>query len=235
MTQSRIVENGPDSIAMQKLSQPACLGPNMWHNTIIVLTFANLAAKKGKYHTDASPQSMQKFFQDEFKASEHAVKKRLIHDVGLSDRFVESIPIVVAGYRTTPQLPDLTTSDGETFYWLSELWLKALSVTKLDAQPALIKLNENRMTLNKQEYEGIDQDTRKALVDRMPLIFAEKGAEIGRRHFPYIPVATFVGTVAGVAFRHYMSWSLLANQGVKNKIVTEDEVKTLKPEGQAHK
>ena len=236
MTQSRIIENGPDSIAMQKLSQQACLGPNMWHNTIIVLTFANVVAKKGKYQKDTSRQGMQEFFQAEFKASVYAVKNRLIHDVGLSASLVDSIPIVVAGYRTIPQLPDLTTSDGEIFYWLSELWLKALSVTKLDAQPAMIKLNENRMAINQQEYAGSALlDTRKALVDQMPLIFAEKGAEIGRQIFRF-RVAGVVGSYTGAAFGEYMSWSLLANQGVKNKILTEHEFAAIsKPEGQGGK
>ena len=235
MSQARIIENGPDSIAMQKLSQESCLGPNMWHNTIIVLTFANLVAKKGmKYQEDKSPQGVQKFFQEEFKASKHAIKQRLIHDVGLSASFVDTIPIVVAGYHTTPELPDLTTSDGGSFFWLSDLWLKALSVTKLDAQPAMIKLNENRMVMDQQEYVGKAQmDTKQALMDQMPLMFAEKGAEIGCQ-ISRFRIASMVGKYTGAAFGHYMSWSLLANQGVKNKILTEDEFTALtKGEGQA--
>ena len=227
MTQTRLVHNGPDSIAMKQLCQQSALGGNMWQNTIIVLTFANVAEKKGRYEEDKSPQGRQKFFQEEFEASKLAIKERLIHDVGLSASLVETIPIVPAGYRTTPQLPDLTTSDGNMVYWLSELWIKALSVTKLDAQPAMIKLNENRMIADQQQYEG--SGAKKELANQLPLVFAKKGAKIGSE-LSHIPFKSVAGSVAGVAFGHYMSMGLLSNLAAKNKILTAEEYENLKLE-----
>ena len=232
MSQTRLVHNGPDSIAMQKLSQPCALGSNMWHNTIIVLTFANVAYKKGKYEEDTSPKGLQKFYKEEFEASKLAVKERLIHDVGLSASLVETIPIVPAGYHTGPQLPNLTTSDGKMVFWLSDLWLKALSVTKLDAQPAMIKLNENRMIADDQQYAGEHGSAaRTELVDQMPLMFTKKGAEIAASELSgYRPLRVLLGAVTGFGFGQFMSLGLLSSLATRNKIITEEEYETLNSE-----
>ena len=229
MTEARIVANGPDCCAMQKLSQPEVLGGNMWHNTIIVLTFANLVEKKAKYSesiTDPTPEAIQHFFSEEFMETKKAILERLIQNVGLPQELAQSIPIVPAGYRTNPTLPDLQTEDGSRFYWLSSFWLQALAVTKLDAQPAMIKLNENRIVENEEEYTDMKKSSL-VLADEAPLIFLRKGMEIGGS-IKYIPLlGKVIGGAVGLAYGNMYSLSILANCGLKNKIITPTEYSTL--------
>ncbi len=162
MTQTKILKDDADCRSMKILSQPDALGPNMWHNVIIVLTFANIAESMiAECKVDDSDSTLidvkiQKIFRDDVESSISAIRTVLIESVGLSQKLAESIPIVLAGYSTDPAtLPKYSGGicDGKRYHWLSDLWLKALQVTKLDAQPAMIKLNEHRMAESQMEYE----------------------------------------------------------------------------------
>ncbi len=228
MSQARLVSNGPDCISMKRLSQDNALGGNMWNNTVIVLTFANVTEKKVKYAEHISdpdsPVSIQQFFREEFADVKQTILSRLINDVGLPEELASSIPILPCGYKTCSTLPDIHTSDGSRTFWLSDLWIQALEVTKLNAQPAMIKLNENRIV----EYEKEYTDKSKSQVsDTMrleaPIIFLRKGAEIGGsiKYFPR--VGKFFGAITGAVYGNIVSLSILANQAVKNKIITPEE------------
>ena len=244
MSQSRILKGGPDCKAMQILSQPNVLGPNMWHNTIIVLTFANISEVlilEDLEELDPSPITAdsddtgpshiavetQKQFKEEYQLAVSAIKNILIESVGLSKALADSIPIIPAGFKTSATLPkyDFDTANGERYYWLSELWLKALSVTKLNAKPAMIKLNEYRMVESQEEYEGRLKSTKEEIASQMPLIFIEKGADIGVRTLKLLgpKVGHFIGSGVG-----FLSWSILAKQAYKSKVLTEKEYLELK-------
>ena len=232
MSQAKILKNGPDCRAMQILSQPTALGPNLWHNTIIVLTFANVSEQMTRYSVDGSSQTpieiqRQEVFKDDFESAVSAIQAILIESVGLSRKLAESIPIVPAGYKTaSATLPKYKyeIADGERLFWLSNLWIKALRVTKLDAQPAMIKLNEYRMAESEEEYEGRLNSSKAAIARQMPLIFGAKGAEIGKRMYSvFTGVGTGVGAVSGGGIGHILSYAILADQGSKNKILTEEE------------
>ena len=138
MTQTKILK--ANCRAMQILSQPDALGPNMWHNVIIVLTFANIAEAMIAECKVADPTlidvKIQKIFRDDVESSISAIRTVLIESsVGLSQNLAESIPIVLAGYTTDPAtLPKYMQwwyLRWKENHWLSDLWIKALEVTKL--------------------------------------------------------------------------------------------------------
>ena len=239
MSQSRILKGGPDCKAMQILSQPTVLGPNMWHNTIIVLTFANISEAlilenledldptpitAGSDNTSPSHIAVetQKQFKEEYQLAVSAIQNILMEGVGLSKALADSIPIIPAGFKTSATLPqyDFDTANGERYYWLSELWLKALSVTKLNAKPAMIKLNEHRMVESQEEYEGRLKSTKEEIASQLPLIFVEKGADIGVQTLRLLGprVGHLIGSGVG-----FLSWSILANQAYHSKVLTEGE------------
>ncbi len=245
MTQSRILKNDPDCKAMQILSQENALGPNMWHNVVIVLTFANIVESMAeKFKVDKSDPALikakvQEVFRNEFNYFVEAIHTILIECVGLSKNLAKSIPIVPAGYLASHTVPTGSSSDpvtlpkytgdicnGERYHWLSDLWLKALKVTKLDAQPAMIKMNENRLAESQDEYDGRLKST---IAKQMPIIFGAKGAEFGKKLFSVCTgVGTTIGTITGLGLGHILSYAVLANQGHKNKILTPEEYQQLK-------
>ncbi len=234
MTQSRILKKDADCRAMQILSQPNALGPNMWHNVIIVLTFANIAESLiADCELDKSDLDVkvQKVFRDDYKSSVLAIRTILLESVGLSQTLAESIPIVLAGYKTAPATLPLYREgicDGKRYHWLSDLWMKALEVTKLNAQPAMIKLNETRMAESQEEYDGRLHSTKTEIAKQLPIIFGAKGAELGKRMYSvFTGVGTKMGTITGASLGHVLSYGILANQGHKNKIISEEEYQQL--------
>ena len=233
MSQSRIMKGGPDCKAMQILSQPSALGPNMWYNTIIVLTFANITETLFREDLDESDpvhieMQTHKKFRIDYESSTSAIRKILINTIGLPEELAYSIPIVPAGYKTSAMLPkyDGQAATGERCFWLSNLWLKALSVTKLNAKPAMIKLNEHRMAVSPAEYQGRLKFAKAEIAKQMPLIFGEKGAELGKDTF--LKLGVTLGTTTGIGLGHILSWSILADQASKNKILTAEEYKELR-------
>ena len=240
MSQSRILKGGPDCKAMQILSQPNALGPNMWYNTIIVLTFANITETLFREDLDESDplrieMQAQEKFRIDYQSSASAIQNILINVIGLPEELAYSIPIVPAGYKTSAMLLkyDSDTATGERYFWLSNLWLKALSVTKLNAKPAMIKLNEHRMAENPAEYQGRLKLAKAEIANQMPLIFGEKGAELGNDTFRKLGVT--LGTTTGIGLGHILSWSILADQASKNKILTAEEYKELQKKTVTHK
>ena len=101
--------------------------------------------------------------------------------------------IIPAGHKNKPLLPDSASVAGES-HWLSRVWLKALGVTKPQAQLALIKLNLHRIQMNESEYEH-DGDIFGQLISKHKLVFSEKGADIGKSLG--IPAGEIVGELAG--------------------------------------
>ncbi len=242
MSQKKILKSDADCKAMQILSQPEALGKNMWHNVIIVLTFANIVESMAKYKVDSSDPTpfdvkIRKIFRDDFLSSVTAIRKVLIESVELPKNLAESIPIVLAGYSTdSATLPDCSDniSEGKRYHWLSVLWLEALAVTKLDAQPAMIKMNENRMAESQEEYDGRLNPTKATLAKQMPIIFGAKGAEVGKRMFSILTGAgTTIGTITGYGLGYFLSFATMANQGHKNKIITDEEYQELQRECEA--
>jgi len=103
---------------------------------------------------------------------ERALKDALIRDVGVDRAVAESIQVIPAGYDTNPALLDRE-------FWLSPLWFGALYAMKPMAQPAMLKINYQRIIENPEEVK--EEDVNK-FVHEQPLIFAKRGAEIGKKY-----------------------------------------------------
>ena len=238
MAQLRILKNQGDCRSMQTLSQPNALSKNMWQNTIIVLTFANIAEEMGRFKIDTSDSlpikvKMQEKFKANFQSTVTAIRKILVESVKLSRIEAESVPIVPAGYKNSPTLPryDSDILDGKRYHWLSDLWLKALSITKLDAKPAMIKINAHRMVDSIEEYEDRLQSTKTEIAEQMPLIFSAKGKEIGKRlYHRMFGDGASEGAAKGQEYGHCLSYALLVDQSSKNLILTAEEYRELEME-----
>ena len=168
MSQTRFVRGGPDVKAMCELTQ--ILGPEMWKNTLFIMTFANdviaMAEDKG-----LSGVELHEHFIKKVKLWTDKIHKCLCEEVGLSKEIADGVVTVPAGHYNVPQLID----KGD--YWLTKLWLQALSKAKSKAQPALIKVNEHRFkTIDEVDHKKMFKE----LLYKQPLIFQEKVGEIER-------------------------------------------------------
>ncbi len=175
MSDTRCLPEGKDVNAMIKLT--ITLGPQIWKNAIVVLTFANDVIEMTSLNTDSEEEAHDQFVQD---IDEWAT---LIHGylrtkVGLGKELADCVPVVPAGVPEVPTLPDRYSTTKKS-YWLSELWLKALKVTALKAQPALLRINIYRMQSTRDEYAGKEERSAEAVAASVPLMFKEKGASIG--------------------------------------------------------
>ena len=161
MSQTRFVRGGPDVKAMCELTE--LLGTKMWENTLFVMTFANDAVAmledQGK-----EGGALLSAFAGKIKMWNDKIHKVLIDEVKLPKDIAEKVVTVPAGHWSKAKLLDA----GD--YWLTKLWLQAVSVSKSSAQPALIKINEHRFK------EVLEVDHKKMFEEQLykqPLIFQD--------------------------------------------------------------
>ena len=190
MSDTRFLPENDDITAMKHLT--GALGMEVWKNTLFVLTFANHYILQVKDEFD-NAEDLRKDFTDQVKSWKSKIHSTLEKDVGLDPLIVKSIKVLPAGDSNTPQLlPDDN-------YWLSELWEKAVYTARPLAQPALVKLNEHRLT---SETTSVCTDN---FIHEQPLILAkigkcigeelgvgEMGYEIGRQYSDTLVACKFV-------------------------------------------
>ena len=171
------------AIAINLLTK--ALGERLWENGLIVFTFANDIVSLAK--TDHRETS--KYFRERTDKFSKKIKTFLQEGVRLSPELVDKVKVATAGHPKKPLLPSInedstsiSLNDSSDIHWLSNLWLKALSKTKHEAQPAMIKLNLHRMNTRKKEYTVEEiLETSSEIIEMQPIILAQKGAEIGKR------------------------------------------------------
>ena len=181
LKETRFFENCPDILAMRKLTN--LFGQKMWENAMFVLTFANLAEDLDAKILDADTEEEKvELFQDKVKLWKEVLTGALIKDVGVDKNVADRIEVVPAGHERFPELLDRP-------HWLSPIWFAALYAMNSRAQPAMIKLNYNRIVSKPGEVRS--EDLQK-FIDEQPLIFAKRGELIGARYG-----ASEVGKVIG--------------------------------------
>lgn len=188
--------DSPDAKALVKLTE--ALGPSMWDHAVIALTFSNRLGQKNEEmrrtrdRLDSYRKKLQLHPEDEqceekireyekqfkelfcSKIGEWDAKLREMLEgvIGLGSSQVKRVKIVPTGFRHPMGLPDCS-------HWLSTFWFCVLGSMRKQAQPALIRMNENRIV----EYpEAVDESNLKKHIEDQELIFQEYGCEIGRKY-----------------------------------------------------
>ena len=167
MSKARFVPGNRDIIAMKKLSET--LGEDMWKITLIVLTFANRYVWKIEDDFEDDPKGLQQKFDCEVDSWKDLIHSALKKEVRLDAELVKTIKIVPAGDYHSKTLP------GDVC-WLSNVWGKAFTVTRPLAQPAFVKISENRLN------RSIDPECSSSyLTFEQPLLLANIGKIIGEK------------------------------------------------------
>ena len=102
--------------------------------TVFVLTFANSVIHP---RTKYDPSATKEFFDKRLQNWKKEIRDALI-EAGVDRRVTDEIPIIPAGYKDQ-SLP------GGRENWLTEFWSVCLQTMKDHAQPALLKVNINRL------------------------------------------------------------------------------------------
>lgn len=170
MSEDRFIPGGKEVTAMKKLT--GVLGKDLWRNSVVVLTFANSFIGDAGDRCDTVDEIKAEFSSrmEEWRGTVHNVLEK---EVELDTEVIQQIKILPAGHYRRPHL----FSDGSSSPWLSELWLESIKATKLEAQPALVKVNEHRL----KHADKFDERSIKELLFQQPLMFAEMGHKLGAR------------------------------------------------------
>ena len=141
MKVERLLTGSIEIEAMCKLTEK--LGREIWENAVIVLTHANTRIEYMKEEEDLEGEDdiaeLKEKFDEKVEMWKNQIIKCLKNDVKLSGEVVANIPILPAGLKIEPILIQGLTP------WLSALWMESLMATKTEAQPALIKMNMQRL------------------------------------------------------------------------------------------
>lgn len=208
MSETRFVKDNQDIRAMHILTDT--LGMGMWSNTMFVLSFANDVVDTGVEDLELADKELEDHFNKKLTNWTERLRQTLEYELLIPEHIAKGVKVIPAGYHKSPQL---IKKSGD--YWLSKLWMAALYTAKSEAQPALIKINEHRL----KSVEEIGQASiEQELIIAQPIIFAEKGAEIGAQHG--VPG---LGALEGFETGIEISVRLLLDLGMKNKFITYDD------------
>ena len=173
MTTTRFTKGSRDIDAMCKLTQ--ALGKKLWENAVIILTCANrfiLRKKADIPESERSDEIILRAFNERVDEWNLKLRECLKNTVELSPEVVEKVPIVPAGRIGLPILLRSLPP------WLSNLWMESLLATRYDAQPALIKMNLERLR-NKSDIRSEEEFSE--LLKKECIIIQDKATEIGRK------------------------------------------------------
>lgn len=216
MSETRFPPGCPDEKAMSLLT--STLGPALWENAMIVLTYGNEVVSIGEDKFGDSNHDIQAYFQKTFNKWITRLGECLNRNLQLTQEMVNKVSIVPAGHYCTPYLPNTELKSTVTqTHWLSDLWLKSLHRTKLDAQPAMIKLNLYRMKMKREDY-GLVDEMRSKVLEVQPSMYAKKGSEIGKKNLK-IPEAETIGKLVGRVEGANITASILLKLAEENQII----------------
>ena len=171
MKKTRFFKGCADIIAMKNLTK--VFGKKIWKNSMLVLTFANLAGdiEIAIFSADNN-ETKVRLFKERVDLWRKTLVGALVEDVGLKKEVVERIKVIPAGYATEPTLMDREN-------WLSPFWFATLYAMHPRAMPAMVKLNYHRIVDKKEDIRGEDL---KEFIQKQPLIFSQRGTLIGAKY-----------------------------------------------------
>ena len=110
-------------------------GEDVWHHTVFALTFANMVVP---VRSKNDPVACKQFFDDRLRLWREQLQDAL-QRAGVDHKVIQKVPIVPIGYYKEPSLPNGQKD------WLTVFWSVCLQAMKEQAQPALLKVNLNRL------------------------------------------------------------------------------------------
>lgn len=220
MENTRFIEGSRDIDAITKLTNK--LGKDIWNNAIFVLTCANRLLISIKSRVPKSDVRYDEKIKEiyEQRLEEWRLKiQKVFRDLKIPPEAIRKLPIVPAGRRGLPMLFK-GSSDAP---WLSSLWMESLLATKSQAQPALIKMNHQRLKgtsdiRNEEEFETLLKKEAIIINDRASTVGKQmKAEEAGKT------VGRLSGLKACVAHIYERVFSRNPFVKVLNTIVSVDE------------
>ena len=142
--------------AVKKISDE--LGPEVWENSIIVLTFANVFEDRLK---DDGVKSIKKDMESKVKEWEGHMRSSL-RASGVKEEVLKNVVAVLAGYGENPHLESQQ-------YWLSNVWSTSLSRMKEEAYAAMVMISFSRFCKD----EDVKPEDFKGDISKQPLVFTK--------------------------------------------------------------
>ena len=167
MSEDRFIPGGKDVVAMQKLTK--VLGKEIWKQALFVLTFANTYIGEVEDQLDDDAEKVHKAFTERKAEWIKEIHSALEREVGIDAGIASKVRVVPAGHVNVPKL----TPNAD--YWLSSLWFEALFATRMEAQPALIKINAHRFNSS----DEVDPHKFHAISAYQPIIIANMAKKVG--------------------------------------------------------
>lgn len=169
MTNDRFLAGSRDILSMRKLTDK--LGKEIWDNAVVVLTCANkyITKRKSLKATD----DLKKDFDDKLAMWMSVLTETFKDTLQLKAETIARLPILPAGRKELPCLFKEGYSP-----WLSSLWIKSLLVTKAEAQPALVKMNMERL---KRESDIHSEEEFQELLKKEYIIIKDKARDLGKK------------------------------------------------------
>ena len=144
-----------NTVYLQRL---CTLDKNTLSHTVIALTHANEMRRVMEGQNEQPQVSFQQFFNDEVEAWKTQIKSVLRGCNQSNDCDINEVPIIPVG-ASEPSI-DLSDNDPPTpatqYYWLSQFLLHAMSASKLEGLPALIRISRRQTQQQPNEYSDLD-------------------------------------------------------------------------------
>ena len=113
------------------------LGKDIWNNTALVLTFANIYEMRLTKDQGMTSKKAQKVFNEKVKEWQKKFQEKLQSIDGISRSTIDELKVLAAGKDS--HIPLFGNKD-----WYSELWIEMFTRVKPEAKKAVFRLNEDR-------------------------------------------------------------------------------------------
>ena len=142
-------------------SLTATLGQDIWKNSLIVLTFANIyEAQLCVVNPNISEKNLLRQFNSRVPEWKEQLVEQLVH-AGVKREIASEVPVHPAGYHTQPHLPGHQ-------YWASLLWTHAFAAVRSTSKPIMLPL-KSEDGFKKKEIIS-DEIFRKELEDQPVIV-----------------------------------------------------------------
>lgn len=158
------------------LNQINVIDSSIFSNMVFALTRANeMRAEMARQNKTDFP----KFFKDTLQGWKDQITEMFREAFEFDEEKAKKIPIIPVGDNGATFISLSTNADeqpepGNVHHWLTELFLRALPVTKPNGQPTLITWNKRRVESHPNEYINIDE-ANKLILEAQCDMFSKMG------------------------------------------------------------